>query len=945
MLGVGPMTYQATPKPKKQKSHARGATIPGASTQGSIPTPSTPGSSSSVFSGYVNAQVHHPSQTPPQVSTPSLQTTGSFDSSNFQTGLSDISTSTKKSGGFFRLFKKDSRSDGTRSIEDLPSRGKALYSRSEDRSPPPESTEPIDPIDAMGVLPTPDFIRPLPGQKLIPRREPNALYKVTSSPLANTQIGRARARAAARLTESISEVSESDWQTTNAGDEEESAIADSSSFYDETSRDFNVMNNLEEQYEYVAIASAPTGDAAAIAEWINYIKSYSNGSFNISKPPAPPPRNAKFDFLPAIYPHDEEMRIAKHYVINVPWTPELGGKTIALMEAAAKRFRLNNASVSIFDERHEILKVEVGYNLMMLERTTSISAHALYSEDVFVILDTHQDWRFARSPWVTGPPHIRFFAGAPLISDSGEIIGVFSIFSKTPRSEFARGDRRELAEFAALSVKDICLHSERMADPDLRRSPVASSRRDTKINLLPNPLQLQKQLSPLITQPAYFPTGLEFQKPNPLAKQIDSLREGEDVSGNVSCESSIRDSEILYMAAPGHYRSISAESAFPTQTSPEALGQYLTPTRPQNFPGPEVPESRPYSTSDLTSMDLPRNNTPNDTLNDTSNDTFYSEDSYSHQFDLEGPATPKQPKFVFPNTIYRNLGPSTSGISLNNSFGRLYMEGDSMVGSSYQQEPSEPEVATPSTLLSRPFSSLSSTSIGTTLSSRIGGPNQGDEVAPPNAPWSNMAEAAFSCSFSGRQFGFDQVYAVQVDCPYPGISDRDLLGPNGLKLKILASYGLPYGYESELNNNLSLKAAFLKGLRTNELRYTWTQSETPQTQEEEAQLKFGILMRLCPVHQTRSRDHGIVYAMFRKANSSSHNNLQPTEVDTHGLDRAATSMTVLLFNLDITDVETQLLAKEKAPREGTPTIIGATEVGQIYYSRRSTSNYSKHSSF
>lgn len=101
---------------------------------------------------------------------------------------------------------------------------------------------------------------------------------MTSSPLANTQIGRARARAAARLTESISEVSESDWQTTNAGDEEESAIADSSSIYDETSRESNVMNNLEEQYEYVAIASAPTGDDAAVAEWINYIKSYSSVS-------------------------------------------------------------------------------------------------------------------------------------------------------------------------------------------------------------------------------------------------------------------------------------------------------------------------------------------------------------------------------------------------------------------------------------------------------------------------------------------------------------------------------------------------------------------------------------------------------------------------------------------------------------------------------------------
>lgn len=91
-----------------------------------------------------------------------------------------------------------------------------------------------------------------------------------------------------------------------------------------------------------------------------------------------------------MYPHDEEMRIAKHHSIDAPWTPELGGKTIALMEAAAKRFHLSCASVSVFDERYDILRVEVGYNLMKLDRTTSIAAHALYSEEVLVILDTHQ---------------------------------------------------------------------------------------------------------------------------------------------------------------------------------------------------------------------------------------------------------------------------------------------------------------------------------------------------------------------------------------------------------------------------------------------------------------------------------------------------------------------------------------------------------------------------
>lgn len=524
-----------------------------------------------------------------------------------------------------------------------------------------------------------------------------------------------------------------------------------------------------------------------------------------------------------------------------------------------------------------------------------------------------------------------------MVSDSGEIIGVFSIFSKTPRSTFSRPDRRELAEFAALSVKDICLHGERMMDPDLCRSHVVS-KRDTRANLIPNPLQFQKQPSPLITQPAFFPMGLQFQKePFPLANQSEFLNEDAETSKSMSHESSIRDSDILYMAGPGHYRSISAESAFPNHNSPEAFRQYLTPTNSQNFPNSEGSDGRPYSTSDLTSVDMPQNNTPND--------TFYSEDSYSqYQLDLDGPTTPKQPRFVFPNSIYRNFGPSASGISLNNSFGRLYMEGDSIAGSSYHQQLLGQDLATHRTTLSRPFSIMSSTSIGTTLSSRIGGPNNDEENPPSNAPRSNIAEAGFSCSFSGRQLGFDQAYAVWVDCPYPDMSDEELLGPNGLNLKILASYGLPYGYEDELNKREDLKAVFLKGLRTNEFCYNWTRDQALRYQEQGPLLNFGVLMPLSPPGQTRSRDHGIVYAMFKKADLASHNNLQPSDVDLHKLKCAAQSMTIILFNLDMTESETQSPFKLKPPRQGTPTIVGATEVGQIYYSRR-TSAYSRHSSF
>jgi GAF domain-containing protein len=40
-----------------------------------------------------------------------------------------------------------------------------------------------------------------------------------------------------------------------------------------------------------------------------------------------------------------------------------------------------------------------------------------------VVLDTLLDWRFVNNPNVTGFPHIRFYAGAPLRTADGFNVG------------------------------------------------------------------------------------------------------------------------------------------------------------------------------------------------------------------------------------------------------------------------------------------------------------------------------------------------------------------------------------------------------------------------------------------------------------------------------------------------------------------------------------------
>jgi GAF domain-containing protein len=128
-------------------------------------------------------------------------------------------------------------------------------------------------------------------------------------------------------------------------------------------------------------------------------------------------------------------------ILDTPPEPEFDD----LVALTSEICRTPICLISLIDSERQWFKAAIGLERSETPLTASFCINAIAQRELFVVENAKEDERFKNNPLVVGAPHICFYAGMPLSSGNGVLIGTLCVIDTVPRT-------LSPSQFKALSI-------------------------------------------------------------------------------------------------------------------------------------------------------------------------------------------------------------------------------------------------------------------------------------------------------------------------------------------------------------------------------------------------------------------------------------------------------------------------------------------------------------
>ncbi len=104
-----------------------------------------------------------------------------------------------------------------------------------------------------------------------------------------------------------------------------------------------------------------------------------------------------------------------------------------LTRLASQILKTPIALIEVIDQHRVWFKSKIGFKASEMPRLGAFHGRTTLQNRLIVVKDTLKDKRFALSPFVVSEPHVRFYAGIPLTTAEGFVLGTLSVLDVVPR--------------------------------------------------------------------------------------------------------------------------------------------------------------------------------------------------------------------------------------------------------------------------------------------------------------------------------------------------------------------------------------------------------------------------------------------------------------------------------------------------------------------------------